>query len=220
MYRPPAFAEDDPAALAAILAETRLATLIAVVDGAPVADHVPVLFDPGRGRHGTLSGHLARANRQAAPAADGRPVLVAVLGPEAYVSPSFYPTKRDTGRVVPTWNYVAVHAHGRIRLFDDAGRLLALVTALTDRHEAGRTDRWKVSDAPEDFVRAQLRGIVGFEIEIERLEGKRKLSQNRTAEDRAGVVTGLAASEDPRDLAVAAACVRPSMPVDAARRAP
>ena len=209
MYRPPAFAEDDPAVLAAILAETRLATLIAVVDGAPVADHAPVLFDPGRGPHGTLSGHLARANPQAAPAADGRPVLVAGLGPEAYVSPSFYPSKRVTGRVVPTWNYVAVHAHGRIRLFDDADRLLALVTALTERHEAGRTDPWKVTDAPEDFVRAQLRGVVGFEVEIERLEGKRKLSQNRTAEDHAGVAAGLAASVDGRDHAVAAAMGSP-----------
>jgi transcriptional regulator len=209
MFRPPAFAEDDPAVLAAILAETRLATLISVVDGAPVADHVPVLFDPGRGSHGTLSGHLARANPQAAPAADGRPVLVAVLGPEAYVSPSFYPSKRVTGRVVPTWNYVAVHAHGRIRLFDDTDRLLALVTTLTDRHEAGRSDPWRVTDAPEDFVRTQLRGIVGFEVEIERLEGKRKLSQNRTAEDRAGVAAGLGLSDDARDHAVAAAMRSP-----------
>jgi transcriptional regulator len=179
--------------------------LIAVVDGRPVADPVPILFDPARGPAGTISGHLARADPQAAATADGGPVLVAVLGPDAYVSPSFYPSKRDTGRVVPTWNYVAVHAHGHIRLFDDPARLLAVVTALTERHEAGRAEPWKVSDAPEDFVRAQLKGIVGFEIEIERIEGKRKLSQNRTPADRDGVAGALAASPDVGDRALAAA---------------
>jgi len=205
MYRPPAFAEDDPTALAAILAETRLATLIAVIDGEPVADHVPMLFDPTRGPHGTLTGHLARANPQAAAEADGRTVLVSVLGPEAYVSPSFYPSKRENGRAVPTWNYVAVQARGRIRLFRDPDRLLALVSAQTQIHEAGRAEPCSVADAPDDFLSAQSKGIVGFEVEIERLEGKRKLSQNRTAADRAGVVAGLAASPDPRDRALAAA---------------
>jgi len=205
MYRPPAFAEDDPSVLAALLSQARLATLIACVDGVPLADHVPLLFDPTRGRHGTLSGHLARANPQADPAAEGRPVLVVVTGPEAYVSPAWYPSKRETGKVVPTWNYVAVHAWGRLRRFDDPERLLALVSALTDRHEAGRADPWSVGDAPADFVRAQLKGIVGFEIEIERLEGKRKLSQNRTPADRDGVVAGLAASAAAGDRAVATA---------------
>lgn len=220
MYRPPAFVEDDPAGLATILAEARLATLITVVDGAPLVDHLPILFDPDRGPLGTISGHLARANPQAAPAADGRPALVAVLGPDAYVSPSFYPSKRDTGRVVPTWNYIAVQAHGRIRLFDDPDRLLALVSTLTDRHEADRADPWKVADAPESFVRAQLKGIVGFEISVERLEGKRKLSQNRSSADRDGVVAGLAASPEARDREVAAAMGSPVAPVDGARPAP
>lgn len=205
MYRPPAFAEDDPETLAVLLAEARLTTLVACVDGGPVADHVPMLFEPGRGPLGTLVGHLARANPQAAPEAEGRSVLVVVQGPDAYVSPSFYPSKHEGGRVVPTWNYVAVHAHGRLRRFEDPDRLLALVGALTDRHEAGRPDRWSVADAPADYIRAQLRGIVGFEIEIERLEGKRKLSQNRTAADRTGVAAGLAASTDATDRAVAAA---------------
>jgi transcriptional regulator len=205
MYRPPAFAEDDPEVLAALLSRARLATLITSVDGVPLADHLPLLFDPGRGPYGTLVGHLARANPQAAPEADGRAALVVVTGPDAYVSPSYYPTKRETGRVVPTWNYVAVHAWGRLRRFDDPERLLGLVTALTDAHEAGRSDPWSVADAPADFVRAQLKGIVGVEIEIERLEGKRKLSQNRTPADRDGVVAGLAASPAPGDRAVAAA---------------
>lgn len=209
MYRPPAFAEDDPAALAAMLSEVRLVTLVASVDGVPVADHLPMLFDPARGPHGTLTGHLARANPQALPEADGRPVLVVVTGPEAYVSPAWYPSKAETGKVVPTWNYVAVHAWGRPRRFDDPERLLALVSALTDAHEVGRADPWSVADAPADFIRAQLKGIVGIEIEIERLEGKRKLSQNRGPADRAGVVAGLAASPDARDHAVAAQMTSP-----------
>ena len=205
MYRPPAFAEDDPAVLADLLSRMRLATLITCVEGVPLADHLPLTFDPDRGPLGTLAGHLARANPQADPQADGRSALVVVTGSEAYVSPSWYPSKTETGKVVPTWNYVAVHAWGRLRRFDDPERLLALVTALTETHEAGRPDPWSVGDAPADFIRAQLRGIVGFEIEIERLEGKRKLSQNRSPADRDGVITGLAASRDPSDRAVAAA---------------
>lgn len=212
MYRPPAFAEDDPARLAEILSAARLAVLISVIDGGLVADPVPVLYDPTRGPFGTLSGHLARANPQAAAAADGRAVLVLVQGPDAYVSPAVYPSKIETGRVVPTWNYVAVEAHGRFARFDDTDRLLALVAALTDRHEVGRRDPWSVADAPPDFLRAQAKGIVGFEIAIERLEGKRKLSQNRTSADRAGVVAGLAASPEPGDRAVAAAMAPPAAP--------
>lgn len=204
MYRPPAFAVDDVAALAAMLAETRLASLVSVIDGAAIVDHVPMLYDRDAGPLGTLRGHLARANPQAAAAIDGRAVLVTVVGPEAYVSPEFYPSKREHGRVVPTWNYVAVHARGLFRRFDDPERLRALVAAQTGRFEAGRPNPWSVDDAPEDYVRAQLKGIVGFEIAIDALEGKRKLSQNRTPTDRDGVVAGLAASDDPRDRAVAA----------------
>lgn len=205
MYRPPAFRVDDTAALAAALGEIRLATLVTVIDGRITADPVPMLYDPTRGPHGTLLCHVARANPQGAPEADRREALVIVSGPDAYVSPGFYETKRETGRVVPTWNYVTLQARGRLRRFDDPERLLALVTALTDRHEAGRAEPWAVDHAPADFVAAQLRGIVGLEIEIAELVGKNKLSQNRVAADRAGVVTGLAASPDERDRAVAAA---------------
>lgn len=205
MYRPPAFAEDDPARLAEILATAGLATLVSQIDGRLVADPLPMLHDPSRGRFGTLTCHLARANPQADPAFDGREALVIFSGPDAYVSPGWYPSKAETGRVVPTWNYVTVQAHGRVRRFDDPDRLLTLVRALTERHEAGRATSWAVDDAPADFIRAQLKGIVGLEIEIERLEGKRKLSQNRTAADRAGVVAGLDASAAAEDRAVAAA---------------
>lgn len=205
MCRPPAFAEDDPTELAAILAGARLVTLIACVDGRPLVDHVPVLFDPNAGPLGTLVGHLARANPQCAPEAEGREVVVSGLGPDAYVSPSFYPSKQEGGRVVPTWNYVAVQATGRLHRIEDPARLREIVAALTERHEAGRAAPWSVDDAPAEFVAAQLKGIVGFEIRIERLQGKRKLSQNRTAADRAGVIAGLEASADPHDRATAAA---------------
>ena len=126
------------------------------------------------------------------------------MGQDAYVSPSWYSSKREDGKVVPTWNYVAVHAYGPAEFFEDADRLLEVVTRLTDLHERSRAEPWAVADAPEVFVRAQLRGIVGLRIPITRLEGKRKLSQNRSAADRAGVEAGLAASDRASDRALAA----------------
>jgi transcriptional regulator len=127
------------------------------------------------------------------------------MGPEAYVSPSFYASKQEHGKVVPTWNYVAVHAIGAVEVFEDAARLHALVDRLTNHHEAPRAKPWAVDDAPETFIASQLKGIVGFRMEIETLIGKRKLSQNRNAADAAGAAAGLAASPDARDQAVAAA---------------
>jgi len=125
-------------------------------------------------------------------------------GPHAYVSPSWYAAKREHGRVVPTWNYVAVHAYGPAEFFDDADGLLEVVTRLTDLHERPRAEPWAVTDAPEAFIRAQLKGIVGLRLPIARLEGKRKMSQNRSAADRAGVAAGLAASDRASDRAAAA----------------
>jgi transcriptional regulator len=125
-------------------------------------------------------------------------------GPDAYVTPSWYASKREHGKVVPTWNYVAVHAYGPAEFFEDADRLLGLVTRLTDLHEQPRAEPWAVADAPEAFVRAQLRGIVGLRMPITRLEGKRKMSQNRSAADRRGVAAGLAASDCASDRAMAA----------------
>jgi transcriptional regulator len=155
------------------------------------------------GPHGTLYGHVAKANphwRGLAAAGVARAIFP---GPEAYVSPSLYASKREHGRVVPTWNYVAVHAIGAVEVVEDAARLHALVSRLTDRHEGPRAAPWAVTDAPEAFVAGQLKGIVGVVLRIEALIGKRKLSQNRSEADREGVVAGLAASDDPADRAVA-----------------
>lgn len=207
MYNPPAFAVRDPEALRAMLREARLAILVSTgADGAPEATHLPLHWDPeGGGEWGVLHGHLARANAHWKGLAAAGRALAILPGPEAYVSPSNYAAKREHGRVVPTWNYVALHAAGPVEVFDDADRLHRLVSLLTDRHEARRADPWAVTDAPEPFVAGQLKGIVGLTLRIERLEGKRKLSQNRSEADRAGVVADLAASADPGERAVAAA---------------
>ena len=138
-----------------------------------------------------LRGHLARANPQWRRASDTVEALAIFTGPQSYISPGWYPTKRESGKVVPTWNYVAIHATGRLRFFDDAEALRGIVTRLTDTHEARRADPWKVTDAPAAYVDAMLKAIVGFELTIDKLEGKWKMSQNRPAQDRAGVVDGL-----------------------------
>ncbi|MBC2858362.1 FMN-binding negative transcriptional regulator [Stappia sp. 28M-7] len=202
MYTPPAFREDDPAALAAMIGACPLATLVTATADGLLATPLPLLFDPAEGPFGVLHGHLARANPQWRAPVLGE-ALATFSGPDAYVSPGWYASKAEHGKVVPTWNYAAVHAYGKIEFFEDADRLLHVVARLTDRHEAGRTDAWAVSDAPADFVAAQLRGIVGMRMVITRLEGKRKMSQNRSAADRAGVAQGLAGEGDERARRVA-----------------
>ncbi|HMR30801.1 MAG TPA: FMN-binding negative transcriptional regulator [Geminicoccaceae bacterium] len=203
MYVPPAFREDDLAALHATMRDAGLANLVTATAEGLVATPLPLFLVPDEGPLGTLHGHLARANPQwrLPPAGDA---MVLFTGPDAYVSPSWYASKRQHGKVVPTWNYIAVHAHGPVEFFDDADRLLEVVARLTGLHERSRSEPWAVSDAPEAFVRAQLKAIVGLRLPIARLEGKRKMSQNRSAEDRAGVAAGLAASGRASDRAVAA----------------
>lgn len=174
------------------------------------ATHLPLLLDRSRGPYGVLQGHVARANPHAATAAaDGSPAeaLVVFAGPDAYVTPSWYASKREHGRVVPTWNYVAVHVRGALRVIDDADWVLRHLAALTARHEAGRAHPWTLDDAPPGFVERVAHDTVGVELEIARLEGEWKMSQNRPAADVAGVVAGLGASADPRDRAGAAAAV-------------
>lgn len=203
MYTPSYFNDEDLASLQRQIDGTRLATLVTFDEQGLQASHVPLLLDPAQGPHGVLTGHLARANPQWKTLALGTEVLVIFQGPDAYVSPSFYAAKAEHGKVVPTWNYLAVHAYGRAEVYTDPERLLGVVSGLTNKHEAARAEPWAVSDAPDDYIQKMLNGIVGFAIPIERLEGKRKLNQNRSAEDIAGVSKGLATSQDQNDQEIA-----------------
>jgi transcriptional regulator len=202
MYVPEPFAADEAAALALLKARP-FGALVTLAEGAPVAVQVPFM---AKGEPLRLLGHVARANPIWR--TGGGAGLMIVQGADAYVSPSLYPSKADHGRVVPTWNYEAVHAHGMIEWFEDRARLLALVEAQTDRFEADRERPWAVADAPADYMEGMLRAIVGFELRVERLEIARKLSQNRTAADRDGVEAGLSAAATPSERAVAAAMRR------------
>ncbi|MHC8364404.1 FMN-binding negative transcriptional regulator [Pseudomonas sp. ZT5P21] len=203
MYNPSSFAIKDLDDLQQQILGTRLATVVTHGEQGLQASHLPLLFNPDQGPNGTLYGHFARANPQWKELEKGAQALVIFAGADAYVSPGFYPSKAEHGKVVPTWNYLAVHAYGSAEIFTDADRLLDLVSALTDRHEASRAQPWKVADAPADYIDGMLKAIVGFALPIQRLEGKRKLSQNRSTPDVAGVREGLAASPDARDQALA-----------------
>ncbi len=191
MYVPPLFKEDRIDVLHDAIRRAGLATLVTLTADGLIASHVPMLLDPDPAPYGTLIGHLARPNPQGKGAVAGVQALAIFTGPDAYITPSWYATKRATGKVVPTWNYAAIHAYGEIEFFTDAERLRDVVTRLTERHEGRRAEPWAVSDAPADFVDGMLKGIVGFALAIARLEGKWKMSQNRPAEDRAGVTAGL-----------------------------
>ncbi len=192
MYVPAHFAETRVPVLHEAMRRNAFATLVTTGPAGIEASHIPMLLDPEPAPFGTLSGHVARDNPQWQRAGAGDSLAI-FLGPDAYVSPSWYATKKKDGRVVPTWNYVAIHAYGKIEFFDDAARLEALVTRLTALYEAGRPRPWAVSDAPADYVRSMLKAIVGWTLPIARLEGKWKMSQNRPPEDRAGVAAALTA---------------------------
>ena len=203
MYVPRAFAVDDIKILHQQMQASPLPVLVTHASQGLLASHVPMLLNPDEGPCGTLYGHLARANPHWQDLAQGTEALVIFAGEQAYISPTFYPGKADHGKAVPTWNYLAVHAYGMAEVFDDAERLLALVSRLSDRHEANRPAPWAVSDAPADYVDSMLKAIVGFRLPITRLQGKRKLSQNRDAPDQAGVRQGLLANSNPQDHALA-----------------
>ena len=204
MYRPAAFRQDDLATLHAQIDASGLAVLISAGEQGLQASHLPLLLEPGEGEFGTLYGHFARANPHWRDLASGAEALVVFSGPDAYIHPGWYPAKAEHGKVVPTWNYIAVHAWGQAEVFDEPERLLQLVNRLSDHHEQGRPQPWAVSDAPRDYLDAMLRAIVGFALPIRRLEGKWKLSQNRSPQDQAGVRAGLAASANPRERELAA----------------
>jgi len=196
VYLPPKFAL-SPERIDAVLAEAGFAQLVSHTTAGLVVTPLPLLYDAER--HALL-GHVARANDHWRAA--GAESVAIFTGPQAYVSPSFYPTKAETGKVVPTWNYEVLNVYGTLRVHDDPDWLLDLVTRLTDRHEAGRDRPWRVADAPASYTRAQLNGIVGVELPVERVEAKAKMSQNQPARNRAGVITGLAASQSALDAQV------------------
>jgi transcriptional regulator len=203
LYIPPAHREQDLAILHAHIAASGLATLVTVGEDGPLVSHLPLLLDAGVGRYGQLTGHVARANSQWQASDLGKGAVAIFMGPDAYVSPSWYPSKHEHGRAVPTWNYTTVHARGTLQIFDDPQRLLAHVEQLTERHEGRFAVPWKVGDAPADYLQRQLQGIVGIAMKIDSLEGKMKLSQNRSTPDRRGVVAGLLASDRDGDRATA-----------------
>jgi transcriptional regulator len=197
MYLPAHFEESRTEVLHALMRGHPLGLLVTQGPGEPAAvdaNALPFHLDPARGTHGMLVAHVARANPVWREARTDTEVLVVFQGPQAYVSPGWYATKAETGKVVPTWNYILVEARGRLVVRDDAAWVHALVSGLTDIHEAGQAQPWKVADAPDDYIAATQRAIVGIEVELTSLRGKWKMSQNRSAADRAGVVRGLAAS--------------------------
>jgi transcriptional regulator len=194
MYIPGHFAQPDLAELHRQIAATPLCSLISQGSSGLQASHLPLLLEAGEGEFGTLYGHFARANPQWQALAAGHEVLAIFLGAEAYVSPGYYPGKAEHGKVVPTWNYIAVHAYGQAEVFEDATRLTGLLQRLTHRHEQQRPQPWALEDAPADYLASMLRAIVGFALPIRRIEGQWKLSQNKQAADYLGVQTGLQAS--------------------------
>jgi transcriptional regulator len=212
MYLPKHFEETRVETLHALIRAHPLGALVTLTPGGLDANHIPFEVDPAPAPFGTLRGHVARANPVWKESARETEALVLFQGPETYISPSWYPTKQETARVVPTWNYVVVHAHGPLRVIDDREWLRAFVTRLTNRHEGGRRDPWKVTDAPADFIDTQLGAIVGLEIPIARLAGKWKVSQNRPAQDQDGVVGGLSQEGHPAASAMAELVRRARVP--------
>ncbi|HET6906559.1 MAG TPA: FMN-binding negative transcriptional regulator [Rhodanobacteraceae bacterium] len=203
-YPHPCFREDRIEVLHDAIRAISFGTLLTHVNGEFVVTHLPFEVDAQPAPNGTLTGHVARYNPQWRDVGEGIPALAVFQGPHAYVSPSWYPGKREDPRQVPTWDYVAVHAHGTLRAFDDPDRLYALLERLVKRNEGARPEPWEITDAPAGYLREQMRYIVGLELRIERLEGRYKLSQNRDAADREGARAGLAAGDE-RERAVAEA---------------
>lgn len=193
MYLPPQFAEPRIEELHRIVRENALGMVVTHTATGLEAHHLPLLLEADQGPHGALVGHVARANPLWQEIREGDPVLVVFRGAQGYVSPNWYPGKQETHRRVPTWNYEVVHAHGTVHVHDDERFVRGLLARLTRAHEADQPTPWKMGDAPADYLAEQLRHIVGLEIRISRLEGKRKLNQHHTAQDREGAIRGLQA---------------------------
>lgn len=202
MYIPRPFEETRLPVLHTLMKAQPFGTLVTMGAAGLIATHLPMVLHPEIGELGCLRGHIARANvqwREFDPAVEA---LAIFAGPHHYISAGWYPEKQEHHRVVPTWNYAVVHGYGTLRVIEETDWLLTHLNNLVDRHEAGMREPWKVADAPEDFIRSQTRGIVGLELPLTRLEGKWKVSQNRSERDRRGVVEGLGELDTPESLAM------------------
>jgi transcriptional regulator len=195
MYLPKHFAETDVSVMHELMRVHPLATLVTQGPDGLDANHIPLHLDASAGPNGTLRGHIARANPLAANPTVNRKILAIFKGPDCYISPSGYATKAEHGKVVPTWNYAAVHAHGELRLIDDRDWLLTQLDALTAEHEAGLPQPWSIDDAPADYIGKMLGAVVGIEIPIDRLVGKWKVSQNQPPANQASLIAAL--GDDP-----------------------
>ncbi|MFP5306438.1 MAG: FMN-binding negative transcriptional regulator [Gammaproteobacteria bacterium] len=204
MYVPKHHEETDLSVLHALIRAHPLGAWVTLADGELLANHVPFLLDAGRGPYGTLVGHVARANPVWRAFSTQVDSVIVFQGAQAYITPSWYPSKHAHGQAVPTWNYAVVHARGRPRAIEDRDWLLQHVSGLTDEHEAAQALPWKVADAPKDYTQRLLGAIVGIEIPISQLVGKWKLSQHRPMPDRLGVVAGLMARDDAQSAEMAA----------------
>jgi transcriptional regulator len=214
MYLPSHFEENRPDALHRLMAEHPLAALVTHGASGLDANHVPFEFDAAQGAHGILRAHVARANPILQDIEDGAEALVIFQGPSGYISPTFYPSKQELHRQVPTYNYLVVHAHGRIAIRDDEAFVRGVVARLTRKMEAGEAVPWKMGDSPADFIQTMLQAIVGIEIEVTRLVGKAKLSQNKAAEDRLGAVNGVRRRETDAATALADAMLNAPPPIE------
>ncbi len=203
MYIPPAFAVDDVERVAEFVDQVGAADIVTFDGEQPISSLVPVMWERSADGPGRLLAHVSIANDQWRTTRTDMRALAIVHGPQAYISPSWYPSKREHGRAVPTWNYASVHFTGRVAFHRETEWLRDVVTRLTDKHEAGRADRWHVTDAPTSYIDGQLRGIVGVELLIERVEAKAKLSQNRSEADQAGAIDGLRGESAPSSIEVA-----------------
>jgi transcriptional regulator len=201
VYVPRHFAEERTQVLHAAIQRAEFGTLVTLGEEGLIATHLPLLLEPGEGPLGTLYGHVARANSQWRDLVSEVEALAIFVGPHAYVSPAWYASRTN---VVPTWNYLAVHAYGPLRTYDDPERLRRHVERLTRRQESARDEPWQLAGQPETYVASMLKAIVGVEIPIQRLQGKWKMSQNRREEDRLGAIDGLSATGGPAEQAVAA----------------
>jgi transcriptional regulator len=203
MYQPSYHREDRLPVQHALIRAYPLGTLITCSANGLMGNPVPFVLDENAGSKGMLKAHIARANQQWQEFEQQSEVLVVFMGPQTYISPSWYATKQESGKVVPTWNYACVHVYGRVKLIDDRNWLLAQIRELTELEERDRPSPWSVDDAPEAYISSMVNAIVGLEIAVSRMEGKWKVSQNRNEADRQGVIAGLRASGDESDLAMA-----------------